>query len=187
MKVKAYYIYRMKKVLRLSFPILIAACIIFLPACKGKKNASKSSSSSVSQSKGKSKESDNPNVEKVIKEAESYIGTKYKYGGTTKRGIDCSGLMCASFQSVGETLPRISKDQSKVGKRVFIGELLPGDMIFFGAKPGSKKITHVGLISYVSDKSIKFIHASTSRGVIESEFLSDYYKPRYIKAVRLLK
>lgn len=187
MKVQAYYIYRMKKVLRFTFHILIASSLLYLPACKGKKNSSKSTSSNVSRSKGKSKESSNPKVEKVIKEAESYIGTKYKYGGTTKRGIDCSGLMCAAFQSVGETLPRVSKAQSKVGKRVYIGELLPGDLIFFGAKPGSKKITHVGLISYVSDKSIKFIHSSSSRGVIESEFLSDYYKPRYIKAVRLLK
>lgn len=187
MKVKAYYIYRMKKVLRLSFTVILAVSVLSLSSCKGKKNASKSSASHVSASKGKSKESDNPKVEKVIKEAESYIGTKYKYGGTTKKGMDCSGLMCVSFESVGVTLPRVSKDQSKTGKRVYIGELLPGDLIFFGAKPGSKKITHVGLITYVSDKSIKFIHASTSRGVIESEFLSDYYKPRYIKAVRLLK
>ena len=95
--------------------------------------------------------------------------------------------MCASYQIIGVQLPRTSSEQSTIGKRVYIGELEPGDLVFFGDSPNSKKITHVGLISHVSTNSIKFIHASTRAGVVESELLSNWYKPRYIKAVRPLK
>lgn len=123
----------------------------------------------------------------VIDEARHYFGTKYRYGGTDKKGIDCSGLMCAAYSSIGVQLPRTSSEQSHVGKRVYIGELQPGDLVFFGDSPNSKKITHVGLISSVSTNSIQFIHASTRAGVVESELLSNWYKPRYIKAVRPLK
>jgi len=124
-------------------------------------------------------------ADKVIAEAKSYIGTKYKYGGTTSSGIDCSGLMCKSFGAVGVTLPRVSRDQSNVGKRVYIGELQKGDLIFFAATKGSQKITHVALVSYVTKSTIKFLHSSSSRGVIETE-LTTYWRDRYVKATRPL-
>lgn len=125
-------------------------------------------------------------AQKVIKTAKSYIGTKYKFGGNDKKGIDCSGLICASYRSAGLELPRTSNEQSKIGKRVYIGELEEGDLVFFGATPGSKKITHVGVVSSVNGDKVKFIHAATSTGVIENE-IDTYYRPRYIMATRPLK
>lgn len=125
-----------------------------------------------------------PDALKAVRAAKSFSGTKYKYGGMDKKGMDCSGLMHLSYKSAGVDLPRTSHAQSNVGKRVYVGELIPGDLIFFGAQPGSKKITHVGLVSYSHDGEIKFMHASSSRGVVEDELTPAYWTPRYIKATR---
>lgn len=151
----------------------------------------KSSKQSTYSSRGGSKEYKedkvvyiNKDAEKVVKEARSYLGTKYKYGGDTKKGMDCSGLICKSYNSVGVELPRRSADQANVGKRVYIGELEEGDLIFFGAREGSDKITHVGLVTYSVEGVVRFIHSSSSAGVIESDLSNSYWKPRYIKAVR---
>ncbi len=128
-----------------------------------------------------------PKAKKVISTAKSYIGTKYKYGGTTKSGMDCSGLMCTSFKSAGVTLPRRSVDQSTVGKRIYIGQLQPGDLIFFATGSSKTKITHVGLVTKVAGEgNATFIHSSSSRGVVEDNLNQDYYKTRYVKAVRPL-
>jgi len=125
----------------------------------------------------------NSKVETALAKAKSYIGTKYKYGGNSSSGIDCSGLMCQSYKVAGIQLPRVSRDQANFGKRIYIGQLQKGDLIFFGATKGSKKVTHVGMISKVSSATIKFVHASSSKGVVESDF-SNYYKDRYIRACR---
>lgn len=171
----------MKRLFLFSFILVVSMLVV--TSCGGKKKQSKSTKKTSKVKKTSSKYVDTK-IQKVVKEARSYKGTKYKYGGTTRKGMDCSALMCASYQSIGVTIPRTSNAQSKIGKRVYIGELQPGDLVFFGAKPGSKKITHVGLITEVTGGSIKFMHASTKAGVVESELNSTWYKPRYIKAVR---
>lgn len=128
----------------------------------------------------------NPKADEVVSVAKSYLGTRYKYGGTDKRGMDCSGLVCTSYKAIGITLPRTSNEQSNFGDRIYIGELQPGDLVFFGAKPNSSKITHVGMITSTDGKMIVFVHSSTSSGVREDNLNGDYWKPRYIKAVRPL-
>lgn len=166
----------------LTFLFLVIA--FFLSSCGGSKNTPTNSSKSKTSPKS-SKNSAEAN--KVVSTAKSYIGTKYKTGGTTKKGMDCSGLALTAYQSVDIQLPRTSSEQSKFGKRVYIGELEPGDLVFFGANKGSKKVNHVGIVTSVSEKSIMFVHASTSSGVREDDILSDYYKPRYINATRPLE
>lgn len=162
--------------------------VLFLISCGGsksskgstsKKTTTKSTSSSSSSSS--SKKGDN-----VVKIARSYIGTKYKYGGITKKGIDCSGLSYNVYKEIGITLPRTSSAQSGVGKRVYIGEVVKGDLIFFGASPGSKRITHIGIVSYSNKGTVKMIHASSSKGVREDAVDGHYWKQRYIRASRPL-
>ena len=126
-----------------------------------------------------------PQVRTVINTARSYTGTPYRYGGTSKRGMDCSGLLCVSYQKAGLNIPRTSAEQSKFGKPVKMNELQPGDLVFFSKKKGRKKITHVGMVTTVKKgKDIQFIHSSTKLGVVENNLLSDYYRGIFVKARR---
>ena len=122
-------------------------------------------------------------IDRVISTARSYTGTPYRYGGMSKSGIDCSGLLYLSFQSAGITIPRTAKMQSRTGKRVYIDDLRPGDMIFFSAKKGKRKITHAGLVTFRhGNHLIEFIHASVSQGVTETNLLKSYYRDIFVKA-----
>ena len=124
-------------------------------------------------------------TEKVIQTARSYTGTPYKYGGTSRSGIDCSGLLVMSFRAADLTLPRTAKEQSKTGKSVNKNELKKGDLVFFSAKPRKRKITHAGMVTEVRSKdNVRFIHSSSSLGVVEVNLFSDYYQKIFVKARR---
>ena len=123
-------------------------------------------------------------VDTVIKTAQSYTGTPYKWGGTTRTGMDCSGLLCNSFAAVGYELPRTSEVQATIGEKVKLKNIEPGDLVFFATGKKKRRITHVGLVTSVRGDKVRFIHSSSSLGVVESDLLSEYYLKRFRTARR---
>jgi len=130
------------------------------------------------QSKRKQKK-----INEVIAIGKSYIGTPYRYGGVNKSGIDCSSLIQNSYKAIGINLPRTAKEQSKIGTKRGWNGIRPGDIVYFKFKEKGSRWYHSGMITSVSEYSIKFIHASTSSGVVESELYSDYYR-KNVKSFR---
>lgn len=125
--------------------------------------------------------------EKVIATARTFTGTPYKWGGTTRVGMDCSGLTCNAYRSIEQELPRTADAQATVGKKVKRKKLAPGDLVFFATGKKKREITHVGIITVVNgNNDVKFIHSSTSLGVVETNLYSDYYIKRYRKARRII-
>ena len=112
---------------------------------------------------------------------DDWYGVKYLYGGTSKRGIDCSALMQILFTAVyGVALPRTAKMQYDFSKRISRTELKEGDLLFFNTRGG---VSHVGM--YLTNN--KFIHASTSNGVAISDMFESYYASRLIGVGRVLE
>ena len=112
-------------------------------------------------------------VAAVIATAKKYIGTPYKFGGTTPKAFDCSGYLQYVFQENGMMLPRTADEQFKLGRNAKTAELEAGDLVFF--ETYEKGASHCGI--YLGGG--KFIHASTSKGVRIDELSSDYWNAHY--------
>jgi cell wall-associated NlpC family hydrolase len=117
--------------------------------------------------------------------ATQQIGTRYRGGGTSSGGFDCSGLMCFTFNQLDFKLPRSSNDQSQIGKKITKKKAQKGDLIFFTTN-GRGTINHVGMITEVYDDEILFIHSSVQSGVIVSSTNEAYYNKRFKTIKRIL-
>lgn len=125
-------------------------------------------------------------VNEILKDAEKYLGAPYKYAGTTSAGFDCSGFTGKVFEENNFKLPRRSSDQANEGKKIDIRSAKPGDLVFF-ATAGGSKVSHVGIVHDIgSDGEVKFIHASTSKGVIISSLNERYWNKAYLFTTRVL-
>ena len=121
------------------------------------------------------------NAAGILKTALSFQGVKYRFGGATPTGFDCSGFVMYVFNKHGIKLPRTADIQYTVGKPVKNKkELKPGDLVFF--ETYEKGASHVGIYQ----GNDKFVHASSSRGVTLSGLSEEYYAKRYLGARRVL-
>ncbi|OXA92869.1 C40 family peptidase [Flavobacterium hercynium] len=163
----------MKKILIFLFSsLLFASC--------------KSTSTATSVTKKETKKEEKYLVKNLIAKATDNIGVRYKAGGTTRNGFDCSGLVYTTFESENIKLPRSSYEQAKVGKVIKFDDAKKGDLIFFKTNK-SKQINHVGLITEINSDEIKFVHSSTSKGVIISSTKEPYYKNSFTQINRIVE
>ena len=126
-------------------------------------------------------------AEFLIAKSKQHIGTRYRGGGTTSAGFDCSGLMFATFKHINLTLPRSSGSMAVgAGKKIEKSQAQKGDLIFFSTN-GRGYINHVGMITEVLENEIKFIHSSVQAGVIISSTKEPYYSRRFVQINRVLE
>ncbi len=116
----------------------------------------------------------------LLKSVDEWYGVRYVTGGNTKRGVDCSGFTVGVYTALyGIALPRVSRDQYRISRKLSITELEEGDLVFFNTKGNG--VSHVGI--YLGNN--KFIHASVSRGVMVNDLYEPYYRQRYYGAGRV--
>ncbi len=113
---------------------------------------------------------------KLVAEAYSWLGTRYRYGGEDRRGVDCSGLTMQVYKSAwGIKLPRTSSEQQRFCHIINKDRLQVGDLLFFATSSDKTKVSHVGI--YIGDG--RMIHSSASRGVIISGINENYFVKCY--------
>lgn len=117
-------------------------------------------------------------IDGILNEAETYLGTPYRYGGMTRNGIDCSAFVLSVFASaMGMQLPRVASAQSQEGEKIDESNLQKGDLVFFSH---GRRISHVGIVYDIdSNGDVKFIHAATSKGVMISSLHDSYWGPKF--------
>lgn len=119
---------------------------------------------------------------RIVLEALGQVGRPYRYGGDTPAGFDCSGLVQYVFTHVGTRLPRSTREQYKIGHKISVGKLEPGDLLFYRFAKGP--VDHVAI--YLGDGEA--VHApATGRSVIVASVDLPYWQRHFVKAVRVLQ
>ena len=144
------------------------------------------SSCSSSKTVVKNKKKPTSKVDRIVANALKYKGVRYKFGGTTKKGMDCSGVIYVAYGSQNVQLPRVSRDMAKRGKKVTLSKVKKGDLLFFRTNKTRRRINHVGLVVSNKKGQIRFVHATSSRGVIVSSLSERYWKKAFVKATKIL-
>lgn len=124
-------------------------------------------------------------IDEVVENAKSYEGVKYRYGGTTTKGMDCSGLISVAFQEAGKSMPRTSRALYAEAEELSLDQARKGDFLFFATGRNKKQVNHVALITKVTPAEIEFIHSTTSRGVITSTLNEAYWLNAFLRAGRI--
>jgi murein DD-endopeptidase / murein LD-carboxypeptidase len=125
----------------------------------------------------------------IVNNALEFQGTPYRGGGTTSAGMDCSGMVYATFQIFDITLPRSSASMAAgAGTEVKLEDVKVGDLLFFDNNRRHRGINHVGMVTEVTPEGeVKFIHSSSSRGVMVSSMSEPYNSRTFIQAKRVIE
>lgn len=169
--------------------IIFIFCSILI-SCGSAKKTSRGSLETFNSTPSKiieTKSTTSTKADRIANFAKGYLGTTYKYGGTTERGMDCSGLIYMSFINGGDIfLPRTAREMAKEGKRIQQSKVQKGDLLFFKTNKSKRVINHAGLVIQNRSGEIIFIHASTSKGVMVSHLDGKYWSRAFAEARRIL-
>ena len=114
-----------------------------------------------------------------VRVVKTFLGVPYKLGGSTLRGIDCSAFVKKIYEIFNIELPRTTREQFSVGKKVEKDQLEEGDLVFFKRRGNS---AHVGI--YIGDN--QFVHASSYNRQVKIDYLdTPYYSKRFLRGVRV--
>lgn len=166
---------------------LLLLLLITFSSCKSSKRvATTKSKTEKIDSRSRKSDLNSSKADKVVDYALKFDGVKYKYGGTTKKGMDCSGLIVTSFNSENISLPRTTGDLSITGDWIDLKQVTKGDLLFFATQKNSRNVNHVGIVTKARNGNVEFIHASTSSGVIVSNLAEKYWYFAFVQARRVL-
>ncbi len=159
--------------------ILVSMAIIF--SCSQKQHKYKNINDD-KKAVSKSNKTDTNDIKDILlKEFEEWEGTPHKMGGNSKKGVDCSGFAHYIYTKLFKIyVPRTTKQFFTTGIKIDKSQLKPGDLVAFHPHSYPR---HVGI--YVGNN--KFIHASTTKGVIISDLDNPYWKKHYLKSRRIIK
>ena len=158
--------------------LLFISSLLILTSCASSKLTQESSTIGSSAKDLERKRSS------IISNARAHIGTKYKAGGKTPAGFDCSGFSFYIFKENGIALQASSTLQSSQGIKIKTKDLEKGDLLFFGS---GERINHVGIVTKNEKGKLSMIHSSSSRGIIEEDITeSAYWQKRLLFGRRVL-
>lgn len=173
--------------------LLICAALVGLMAgmtsCRSHKHKEKAYVGETIEKKGKKKNDNNgnnnstPYGHEIAQEAQRWVGTPYGYG-CNEKGVatDCSGLVLTVYLDIADVkLPRNSAEQADFCDNIEEGEIEEGDLVFFATGKDKSRISHVGVMI----DGIRFVHSSSSKGVIISEMSTPYYQRTFRKYGRV--
>ena len=168
-----------------KYLLLIGALLVSFLVSAQKSDVTRQLKAYQKEGVGKVIETKGVKPDAIITTAKKFLGTKHRMGGTSYKGLDCSGLVYVSFSEHGIQLPRSSSEQGRCGKQITsVKSLRKGDLVFFHMDWNRKRlVNHVGI--YLGDG--QFIHVSTSKGCIVSDLNSDVWQAGFLFGTRLLK
>lgn len=171
--------------------LFLCGVLLLLVSCSSTSRVTKSygknaSNKNVNRSlKTKSSKEVSAKVSNILSDAKSYLGTPYKFGGMSSSGFDCSGFIVKVFEENDMRITRRSADQAREGREISIRHVKEGDLLFFATSKG-RRVSHVGIVYDTAGGEIRFIHASTSRGVIISSLNENYWNKAFLFARRVI-
>lgn len=174
----------------LTHIILLVGALLLTTGCHSRKHASKHTPSPPrnyievkfpSAEISHEEENIRASARDIIEESRTWLGTPYCYGGQSRKGTDCSGMVMKVFEAKGIKLPRDSRSQQAWCLPIDKTSLKPADLVFFASSAGGSRVSHVGIFIGKS----QFIHSSTSKGVIVSSLDEDYYIRHFHSAGRV--
>lgn len=126
-------------------------------------------------------------ADRIIKEAMTHMGKRYRWGDVGPKTFDCSGFTSYVYRHEGLEISRTSRAQYHDGEEVQVKDLQKGDLVFFSRTRNKNRITHVGIVTETdtSECSFKFIHASIHGVKIDSFPDKTYYKKHFVSACRI--